>query len=98
MRAQGRIDRKPEARVTVRTDPLERYDCVVRARWGTCDAGERPVFGPARGQSNSGRDRADRVRLSRICARARATVFAGGDLVGAGDRYKWYRPANSEQR
>ena len=44
---------------------------------------DRSVLRPARSQGDAGRDRAGRLRLSRLCAVARAARAAGRHLVGA---------------
>ena len=81
---QGRDQRRPAARLALRADPLERQHRLVRARRRSGRAADRSVLRPAGGEGDAGLDRAGRLRLSRLCARARAVRAAGRNLVDAG--------------
>ena len=90
--------RPPAARLDLRADPLERCQCVVGARRRSGVAADRSVLRPARSQGDAGRRRAGRLRLSRVCAGARAARAAGRHLVGAGRARRRRRHPVCDQR
>ena len=99
--AQGRRQRRPAAGLAVRADPLERRDRLVGARRRSGRAATDPLFRPAGGQGDAGRDRAGRIlRYRGFVAYARAPVaLAGGHLVGARRDGRRHRiPARDQRR
>ena len=84
LRAEGRRQRRPAARLAVRADPLERRDRLLRARRRSGRSAHRSLFRPARSQGDAGRHRAGRVAAARLHPHPPRHRAAGGNLVGAG--------------
>ncbi len=69
---------------SVRADPLERRDRLLRARRRPGRSAHRSLFRPARGQGDAGRRCAGRVAAARLHPHPPRHRAAGGNLVGAG--------------
>ena len=98
VRAQGQRQRDATARLPFCAHSLERCDGFDRAHRRPGDAGDRPLFRPARRQGDPGGDRPGGLRVPRVCALASAACIARPDLVGARRAGAGGRTAAREQR
>ena len=87
-----------QQRLDLRADPLEQQQRLVGAHRRSGLAADRSVLRPARGQGDAGLDRARRLRLSRLCAGARAARVSGRNLVVAGGAARRHRLPVRQQR